>query len=988
MRFGPQTTPRVFGMPPGAAFADGLAAGLAQMSRGHPPETMARVHVHLNTGRMLREVRAALARQGVALAPRLTRLADIGHLPWPGIAPAASALGRTLELAGLIGHLADREPALLAATAAFDLAESLAALIDEMEDEAAHPERLESPDLAADHAAHWQRSLSFLRIARRYAEADAAPCEARRFRLIAEALVARWAASPPADPVIVAGSTGSRGTTALVMAAVAQLPQGAVVLPGFDFDMAPDIWAELVADRAPGDAAHEDHPQYRHARFLAGLGMAPQAVLPWPGATGGPAARNRLVSLALSPAPATSRWIASGPGLGDLSAATAGLSLLEAPGARAEAEAIALAVRGALERGRSVAVVTPDRTIARRITAALDRWGIVPDDSAGTPLSLTPPGRLLRHLARVLAARVAAADLLVLLKHPLAASGDRDRGPHLLLTRTFEAWLRRRGPAYPDARALGRWTAKSPDDRAVWAAWVGRCLAALGGPDRRTLGDWVTALRNAAEILSRGPDGAGTALWDRAEGAEARAALDQLHRAAVLAPDFTAAGFCTVIDRHLGALESRVEAAAADPRVRIVGAVEMRGVTADLVIAAGLNEGTWPAPVPPDPWMSRPMRRMTGLRLPERSIGLSAHDFQQAMAAPEVLVTRALRTDGAETVPSRWLSRIVNLLKGLPGGDGPGALKAMQDRGQSWLAMARVLDDAPREPPAPRPAPRPPVAARPRQLPVTSVRTLLSDPYAVYARHILGLRRIDPLRAEPDARDRGEVLHRIVQRFLEQMPRDRAALTAEAEAARLIAVAERVLADEVAWPTSRRFWRARVAGFAGEFARGEIARQAAAEKVVLETAQSLHLPQADFTLTARPDRIDLRADGLVEIYDWKSGSLPSAKDLTRHEVQLSLEAAMAERGGFKSIGARRVARAVYVHLAAELDEREVVAGDPSPFDAAWDRMERLIGRYDDPATVYAARAKAVKIALASDYDHLSRLGEWAMHDPATGEDLT
>ena len=100
------------------------------------------------------------------------------------------------------------------------------------------------------------------------------------------------------------------------------------------------------------------------------------------------------------------------------------------------------------------------------------------------------------------------------------------------------------------------------------------------------------------------------------------------------------------------------------PRLAIWGPLEARLQTADLVILGGLNEGSWPQQVPVDPWFSRPMRRSLGLASPERRIGQAAHDFAQAWcSAPQLMLTRALRVEGAPTVPSRWLLRLDSLLR-------------------------------------------------------------------------------------------------------------------------------------------------------------------------------------------------------------------------------------------------------------------------------------------------------------------------------------
>ena len=59
-----------------------------------------------------------------------------------------------------------------------------------------------------------------------------------------------------------------------------------------------------------------------------------------------------------------------------------------------------------------------------------------------------------------------------------------------------------------------------------------------------------------------------------------------------------------------------------------------------------------------DPWLSRPMRHELGLDLPERRIGLSAHDFAQLLGADEVILTHAAKVGGAPAVASRFLHRL------------------------------------------------------------------------------------------------------------------------------------------------------------------------------------------------------------------------------------------------------------------------------------------------------------------------------------------
>ena len=979
--FDPVTEPRLFGLPPGADFPRTLVGGLIARMADAPPEAMARVTLLLNTARMQRAVRAAFDGQGARFLPRLRLITDLGRDPLPGLPPAVPPLRRRLDLARLVAERVRLDRDFAARSAIFDLTDSLARLMDEMQGEGVDPAALEAADLAEDHAAHWERSLAFIRIIARYFDADSAPDPEARQRRVVDALTTGWRDSPPADPVIVAGSTGSRGATQVLMRAVAQLPQGAIVLPGFDFDLPDRAWNSLCSGSIPS----EDHPQYRFLHLCRTLKTTPGSVRPWSDIAAPAPGRNQLLSLALRPAPVTDQWMADGAALGPLGPATSGLTLIEAPSPRAEALAIALRLRKAAEDGQRAALITPDRMLTRRVTAALDRWGIVPDDSAGLPLVQSAPGRFLRHVAALIGRPLTAEALLIVLKHPLTATGAGDRGNHLRFTRDLELSLRRFGPPFPAGDDLRAWAETvGGGERLPWVEWICRTLDGSADPGERPLSAFADTHLKLASALAAGPGGQVEAseLWREEAGRLACRTMAELVAEARSGSAFRPSDYSDLVTALLSQGSVR-QAAASHPLIVIQGTLEARAGGADLTILAGLNEGIWPASPAPDPWLSRQMRLKAGLLLPERQIGLSAHDFQQAAGAAEVVLSRAVRDEEAETVASRWLARLTNLLQGLPDQDGAEALRAMRGRGEDWLRLARILETPERIAAARRPAPRPPVEKRPRELPVTGIRTLIRDPYEVYARRILRLYPLDPLRAEPDARKRGTVLHKIMESFILDRPEGES----ETEAVRrLLALAEVKLGEEIPWPAAQRIWLSRLARIADGFAAAEAERARLGRPVILEEKGSVLLETGDFTLTARPDRIDLLADGRVHIYDYKTGKPPSEKQEEAFDKQLLLEAAMAERGGFPTLGRREVEGATYLRIGGAGEERAIKI-DGATLAQTWEGLARLIASYDRRATGYASRRAVFSARMEGDYDHLARFGEWQMGDPPEPEDV-
>jgi double-strand break repair protein AddB len=967
----PSETPRLFHVPLGVDFPRALVRGLVDRHDGHPPEALARVQLIVNTRRMARRIRALFDEGPARLLPRIDLVTDLGE-SWSldDVPDPVSPLRRRLELVQLVSALLDRAPDLAPRAALFDLADSLAALMDEMHGEGVSPDAIDALDVS-DQSGHWDRIRAFLGIVRHYFDADTAvPDVETRQRMVIERLAERWRTDPPDHPVIVAGSTGSRGATQLLMRTVARLPRGAVVLPGFDTEMPADVWAGLD-DAMTG----EDHPQYRFAALMRALDLSPEQVRPWTADRPANPARNRLVSLALRPAPVTDQWRRDGPALDDIPGATAEVTLLEAPSTRMEALTIAMRLRKAAETGQTAALVTPDRTLTRQVTAALDRWDIKPDDSAGIPLQLSPPGRLLRHVAALFHQPLSAELLLTLLKHPLT-HGGAGRGPHLRLTRELELHLRRHGPPYPQAADLRGWAERSRDSFApAWAEWLISCVA--GGPvaGDRPLADHVAAHIALAERIARGADGTGSGeLWQGESGREARATVSDLADNAPHGGSLGARDYVSLFDAVLSRVQVR-DPVSPHPSILIWGTLEARVHGADMLILAGLNEGSWPEAPPPDPWLNRALRHRAGLLLPERRIGLAAHDFQQALLAPEVWLTRSIRSEEAETVPSRWLNRLGNLLSGLPAQGGAAALDAMRERGAAWLQRAEALERAAPEPPATRPSPRPPAAARPRALSVTQVQRLIRDPYAIYARHVLRLQPLDPLMKVPDALLRGTVVHSVLERFIEATRNDDTLLTR----ARLMAEADAVLAAAVPWAETRALWRARLDRVADRFIDGEMARRRLARPVALEARGQAVMPEHGFTLTAKADRIDIDAAGALHVYDYKTGAPPGEKEQRHFDKQLLLEAAIATRAGFGELPPSPVARAVFLGLGTGAPEQEAPLGTDPP-EKVWAELGTLVAAYMDPARGFTARRAARTVREAGDYDHLARFGEWDITD--------
>lgn len=1000
------SAPTLFSIPPGIPFLEALASALVTDpalggALSDEPEALADLTILLPTRRAVRSLSEAFLRAGggeAILLPRIRPLGDVdedelaltgdGAGGFPGgldLPPAVEAMDRQLRLARLVlawGQGSDFGPKDAGQAAA--LAAELTHLIDSAETEGVNLARVR--DIVPDRfAEHWQHTLSFLEIALDYWPKELSERglidPARRRNLAIRAEAAAWAANPPGHPVIAAGSTGSIPATAELLGTIARLPKGAIILPGLD----------QALDERGWTAVGPSHPQFGMKQLLQAMGAARSDVRAWPrGTVPGPiAARTRLLSEALRPAETTDAWSGEeAAALGDPEA-TAGLTLIEAPTPREEAGAIAAAFREVLETpARTAILVTPDRSLARRVAEEMGRWDVPVDDSAGVPLTTTLPFGLMRLTAQAAVEGLAPVSLLEVLKHPLVALGltpaDCRRRARRLETRIL------RGPRPgPDMEGLRHALQTAGGDTASDPALADlldrleRALTPFLGLNDEVSLPLETLCRahvEAVEALATTQDGPGAQHLYRGDAGEAAALfMETLIASAGAVPDMSPLAYLRLLETLAAGRMVRPRFGQ-HPRLAILGPLEARLLSADLVILAGLNEDTWPSAAPIDAWLSRPMREELGLEPPERRIGLSAHDFQQAACGTEVLLTRSLKVDGVPTVASRWLLRLQSLLKG-SGADAA----LLPDR--RFPDIAEKLDAPDRVAALAPPAPTPPLADRPGRYSVTEVETLIRDPYAIYAKKILKLRPLDPLDADAGAIERGIVLHAALEEFARRYPDS---LPDDVEAA-LLEVGEEVFGEAPDRPGVNAFWWPRYRQVAHWLAgwEEEIRRDVKRTHAEIRGEHQLDGFPRGMVLSAIADRIDERRDGTLAIYDYKTGKPPSKNQVTSGlSPQLPLEAAIAEAGGFAlgdgaPLGAAPVARLSYLHLSGGdpgAAENQIATEGDGLGAAALEGLTGLLRHYENERAAYLSRPRVQFRGHYGDYDHLARVKEWSAAD--------
>ncbi len=984
MQVAERKSPALYTIPAHRAFSDALAQGLLALHGGKGSMALARGVILLPNNRAVRAVRDAFVRASDTglLLPRLVPVGDIeldetlGNALAPigteaQIAPAASPAERQMILTRLVRDYRARKGEKLEIGEAYRLANALARAFDQLA-----VERKTGSDLKAlqpeDLSGHWQQAFAefeWLLDSWRTELASRGQIDmAERRNQLLDHVARRWRDVPPERFIVAAGIVTNAPAVAGLLQTVANLPNGMVVFPGLDKSLDEVRWNAIgpVDGTRDGDIVpQETHPQFAMKLLLHRMGMHIDEVALWRWGSDHDASaqRGRAITTAMLPARLTGDW----PNVRPEDRSLKGVRAIEAANPAEEAQAIALALRKAIEEpGKTAALVTPDRALATRVSAHLRRWGIEADDSAGRPLAQLPPGTMLLGIAQTGAERFAPVALLALLKHPLVRAGE-DRLPWLEQVRLLDLALRGPRPS-PGLAGITRLLAEKGDRARALQQWwhdVAEMLAPLEEvfAGEQVLSRIFSTIREVAGSLSC------DRIWAGHQGHAASQCLADAEDAARFGPEvIDPAGFPGMLSQILAAQAVRPPQGG-HPRLQILGLLEARLQQADLMVLAGLNEGVWPGLPTPDPWLAPRIRHDLGLPGLDYRTGLAAHDFANGLGAPEVLLTRARRDISAPTVASRFWLR----------------LKAMT--GDRWqedgdlLPWASAIDqpDGPAPSQSP-PEPCPAAALRPHRIAVTDVDRLRADPYAFYAARILRLSRLEPVDADPGPAWRGTRAHDVLKRWMEEGASD---------PARLTELAEEMIGRAQAHPLLKALWQPRLLK-ALEWVAAEVAAQSLSGRTILFGEQRGTISRGGIELYGTPDRVDRLADGSLAIVDYKSGATASVSQVKAgFSLQLGLLGLIAEGGGFKQVPERaQIGGFEYWKLSKDSKgnfgyRRSLTEGGGRrqfipvaeflPLVA--DFFDDAVGRWLTGNEPFTARPHSDAPVFA-DYDQLMRLEEW------------
>lgn len=979
--------PAIYNIAAHGGFADALAQGLIDRF-AKDPLGLARGLVILPNNRARRAVHDAFVRlsEDGLLLPQMAVIGDLELDESIGVAldsgelaldipPSVDPLDRLLMLARLIEMESAAKGSALLSKEALRLAREFARTLDQLTVEEIALKDLFDIDVEPELSGHWQDSLAFFRVIAekwqsKLKDMEAVDEAARRNALFDQSVKA-WKANPPSHFVVAAGITTSAPAIARFLRAIAFLPDGMVVLPDLDMVMADEEWDMLgpfEPDPETGKTARaqETHPQYHMKLLLERMSIARGEILRWPrtGTSGAAAKRSRALSNAFAIPKLTARWLS----LDSAERSLAGVQTVEARNSAEEAQIVALLAREALETPeRRVAIITPDRALAGRISAHLERWMIAADDTAGQPLSKKPEGIFFLALLSAVTEGFPPAEFLALLKHPLVRAGE-GRLEWLSQVRKLDLLMRGPRPALglagidslfqsEDRRTKGLREELKPWWQDIHGVFEPAAAALSGAVDWSAM---LSEIRKLADMLTNGQVWAGPAgrqLADFLSEIEDRAALGPMK---IQSPEIA-----SYFETFLADMPVRPPYGG-HPRIALYGLLEARLQQADLVICCGLNEGSWPQAITPDPWLAPMVRKSLGLPAQERQIGLSAHDLVGAMGAQNVILTRAQRDGSGPAIASRFLLR----LKAMCGDN----LKE-HPLAQDW---ARRMDQ-PEEPVRiEQPAPEPSAEQRLVKLSVTQVDRLIADPYAFYASKIMGFGSLDMIDAEPSPAWRGSIIHDILDKWAKEDGYHPDALKRRAEA---------FLNERSSHPLMRTLWAPRLMeGLL--WVADTVAQQRAEGRTPIKSEEKGSATIAGVDLFGIADRIDRMPDGGLGIVDYKTGGPPSNKAVKEgFALQLGLLGAIAEKGDFGGLSGDATGFEYWsLAKSGTKDSFGYIATPTNPRSPDKTEADEMVGhavaeftkavasyiRGDEPMTAKLHP----EYAPYADYDQLMRLEEW------------
>jgi ATP-dependent helicase/nuclease subunit B len=748
-------------------------------------------------------------------------------------------------------------------------------------------------------------------------------------------------------PIIVAGSTGSVTQTAELLKTISSLENGTLVLFGLDKNLDEKVWQQI----------DENHPQFMLKKLLDKIGIQKKDVIEIKDAKKDGDFVEKLCSLAMLPAQFSDEWKVSEKHENIIRASQdkkylkdnnlennrLGICLLEAENEFDEAKIISLLFRKTLaKKEKTAALISNDKNFIQLVKANLLAWQIEIDDSASSNLAeceLVNYLFLISQFAYNANDKFSVVDLLAILKHHLTVL-DKE---HLsvLEKNIFRNIVKFNG--FEDLlfklqinNNLFGFVQKTAD-----------IFQPLINEFKKDQIDFIKILKlhfdcfiNMAKTTTD-TDGI-------EEFLEFYQELLATKNSFTLEPQ----SYNQILRHFLKNYQFR-KSGQFHPRLHILSTIEARLMNYDLVIVAGLCEGEFPSKVSDD-WLGNKIRTEFGLESSAKQNGIAAYDFCNYLGNKEVILTYPTNKNNAPTIKSRFLLKLETVLE--------------INGWQSWLKDSeqylQLLNlDFYKQSNIQRSNPKP--KHKLERFSATDISKWLKNPYYIYAKRILQLKSLKEIEQEASFAEFGNFIHKVLEEFIKNYPN-----------INLQNYGRQIFSEYFPDQFSHLLWWSRFENIANWFEKQEIElRTKLKESFVEVEAQAII---NDVILTTKVDRVNFYLDGSFEIIDYKTGTLPTTKDVKSGlEPQLAVEAIILSNGEIKNysqLKINQIANLQYQNLKGK-NQNEVKDYPPENLvKAASEGITKLIDIFNKQNFGYIC-CPNIDLYKEDDYWHLARIGE-------------
>ncbi|MBP9752846.1 MAG: PD-(D/E)XK nuclease family protein, partial [Proteobacteria bacterium] len=396
-----------------------------------------------------------------------------------------------------------------------------------------------------------------------------------------------------------------------------------------------------------------------------------------------------------------------------------------------EAKLISILVRDSLEKNLTVSIVCNDKSLIHLIQDALNAYDFKANNALGIDLLKTVSGKFLTLFLKS-CLKQTLKNIIPLLKHPLFKA--KERSLHLKSVDRFEAILQ------TESMDVEKQCLKTFNLSSYFEKYLKTYHTGL---------HWLNYLIQDLEDLSD------STIFKNQDGTVLFGFLESLK------PYFskTSFSFFQFIDVLMAYIEQAPSVLMFDnlhQNVTLVGTIEARHQTADVVIISALNEGQWPKPIKQNLWLSPFEKEALHLPKEERRLGLGAHDFLNCLQAKTVYLTRSLKVGGIPLQENRWLKRFkLNFCLS----------KAAKEQQDYFLNITKQLM-APLKPSNTQILEKtyPKGFDAPKELSISALELLNKDPYAFYVRYILKIKERLPWYLSLSPAKIGQIVHKILEK--------------------------------------------------------------------------------------------------------------------------------------------------------------------------------------------------------------------------------